>query len=122
MYDYPATAGFLNPAERVEIVRRLEEDRSVLADEFSTKYILDAFSDWKIWIHMFATIGQLIPLYSIATFMPSIVAKLGYQDSLAQVMTVPPYLVAAIVCITAGMISDRHGVRGPYVIAFSLVS
>ena len=74
MYDYPATAKFLTPEERVEVTRRLEEDRSVLADEFKLSYAMDAFKDWKIWVHMMITICQFVPLYSVATFLPSIVA------------------------------------------------
>jgi cyanate permease len=122
MYDYPETAKFLTPAERVEVTRRLEEDRSVLAHEFDLCYVRDAFCDLKIWSHMIITICQFVPLYSIATFMPSIVAELGYEDNMAQLMSSPPYIVAAVVCVAAGMMSDRHGVRGPYVIGFGLVT
>ena len=57
MSDYPSTAKFLTPEERHEVSRRLEHDRSSLADEFSMKYFWDAVKDWKIWVHMFITIG-----------------------------------------------------------------
>ena len=49
MQDYPATAKFLNAAEKKEVQRRLEEDRSALADEFDFKYFWHALQDWKIW-------------------------------------------------------------------------
>jgi hypothetical protein len=32
-----------------------------------------ALKDWKIWVHMFITIGIYTPLYSISLFMPTIV-------------------------------------------------
>lgn len=51
MQDYPDTAKFLTPAEKEEVVRRLEEDRSALANEFDMKYFYDAVKDWKIWVH-----------------------------------------------------------------------
>lgn len=57
MNDYPATAKFLSPGEREEVARRLEQDRSSLADEFDLKYFWHAIKDWKIWVHMFITIG-----------------------------------------------------------------
>lgn len=57
MNDYPATAKFLTETEKKEISRRLEEDRSSLADEFGIQYFWDAVKDWKIWVHMFITIG-----------------------------------------------------------------
>jgi hypothetical protein len=53
--------------------RRLTQDRSSLADEYDTKYMFHALKDWKIWVHMFITIGIYTPLYSISLFMPTIV-------------------------------------------------
>ncbi|RYP92440.1 hypothetical protein DL770_001457 [Monosporascus sp. CRB-9-2] len=60
MQDYPATAKFLNPAEKQEVQRRLEEDRSALADEFDLKYFWHALRDWKIWM--------TVPPYVVACF------------------------------------------------------
>lgn len=57
MHDYPSTAKFLTTEERNEVLRRLEHDRSSLADEFDLKYFWHAVKDWKIWVHMFITIG-----------------------------------------------------------------
>lgn len=57
MADYPDTAKFLTPREREEVSRRLSEDRNTLADEYDIKYLYHALLDWKIWVHMFITIG-----------------------------------------------------------------
>ena len=51
MYDYPETAAFPTGAEKSEVMFRLTEDRSVLANEFDMKYFWHALRDWKIWIH-----------------------------------------------------------------------
>lgn len=51
MQDYPDTAKFLTPTEKQEVLRRLEDDRSALAHEFSMKYFWHAVKDWKIWVH-----------------------------------------------------------------------
>jgi hypothetical protein len=61
----------LKPDERVEVERRLKADRNSLADEFDLKYMWDAFKDWKIYVHMFITIGIYTPLYSISLFLPT---------------------------------------------------
>lgn len=122
MYDYPDTAKFLNETEKREIVLRLEEDRSVLSDEFNLKYMYDAFKDWKIWVHMFITIGIYTPLYSISVFLPTIVAGLGYKNEVAQLMTVPPYVVACLFTIGGGFLADKHRQRGIYMIFFCLVA
>ena len=43
MNDYPQTAKFLTETEKKEISRRLEEDRSSLADEYGTKYFMRTY-------------------------------------------------------------------------------
>ena len=122
MHDYPDTARFLTAEEKHEVQRRLEEDRSALADEFDLKYVKHAFSDWKIWVHMVITIGIYTPLYSISLFMPTIVKTLGYTNETAQLMTVPPYIAACICCISGGFLADRAGHRGLYMIFFCAVA
>merc|ERR1711939_352393 len=122
MNDYPSTAKFLTPAEREEVSRRLEHDRSSLADEYHMKYFWHAVKDWKIWVHMFITIGIYTPLYSISLFMPTIVKTLGYTNEKAQLMTVPPYIVACFCCITGGFAADRLKTRGVFMIGFNCVA
>ncbi|KAK5655614.1 hypothetical protein OQA88_5545 [Cercophora sp. LCS_1] len=118
MKDYPATAKFLTDAERTEVVARLKRDRSSLADEFDMKYFWAALKDWKIWVHMFITIGVYTGLYSYALFLPTIVRDLGYTNNQAQLMTVPPYVVACVFCVGAGWLADRMGQRGIFMIGF----
>src|SRR3954471_3461608 len=119
MYDYPATAGFLSPAEKAEVQNRLKLDRSSLADEFSTAYFWAALKDWKIWVHMFITIGVYTGLYSYSLFLPTIIKDLGkYDAQTAQLMTVPPYVVACVFCVGAGWLADKRGHRGLFMIFF----
>ncbi|KAM5350453.1 hypothetical protein ACJ41O_006958 [Fusarium nematophilum] len=122
MYDYPDTAKFLSDNERKEVVRRLEEDRSVLSDEFKWQFMRDALKDWKIWVHMVITIGIYTPLYSISIFLPTIVKGLDYTNEKAQLMTVPPYVVACIFTIGGGFAADKHGQRGIYMIFFCIIA
>ncbi len=102
--------------------RRLKDDRSSLADEFDLKYLYQALKDWKIYVHMFITIGIYTPLYSIALFLPTIVRNMGYTNERAQLMTVPPYVVACLFTIGAGYGADRAGQRGIFMMTFELVA
>jgi nitrate/nitrite transporter NarK len=122
MYDYPKTASFLTEKERKEVARRLEEDRDYLDDQFRWCYAMDAIRDWKIWMHMFITIGIYSPLYSFSLFLPTIISKMGYSNEKAQLMTVPPYAVACFFCILIGWLADRHGERGIYMISCNLLA
>jgi len=122
MHDYPDTAKFLSAGERVEVTRRLEEDRSALADEFSMHLAMQAFKDWKVYVHMLITIGIYAPLYSISLFLPTIIKNLGYTSNHAQLMTVPPYITACFCCILGGYMADRLRTRGVFMIFFCLLS
>jgi MFS family permease len=122
MNDYPDTAKFLTFEEKIEVQRRLQADRSSLADEFHTKYFWHAICDWKIWVHMFITMGIYTPLYSFSLFLPTIVKTLGYTNETAQLMTVPPYVVACVFCIGGGYLADRQGQRGIYMIGYNLLA
>ncbi len=122
MHDYPETAKFLTSDEKKEVVRRLEHDRSALSNEFKLSFAKDALKDWKIWVHMFITIGIYIPLYSVSVFLPTIVKGLGYTNEVAQLMSVPPYAVACLFTVGGGFLADRHGQRGVYMIGFNLVA
>jgi MFS family permease len=122
MKDYPATTKFLSEPERAEVLARLKRDRSSLADEFDMKYFWAAIGDWKIWVHMFITIGVYTGLYSYSLFLPTIVRDLGYSDNTAQLMTVPPYVVACFFCVSAGWLADRLGSRGLFMIFFMLMA
>lgn len=118
MYDYPDTAKFLSDAERKEVTTRLKLDRSSLADEFDMKYFWKALKDWKIWVHMFITIGVYTGLYSYALFVPTIISGLGFTNTTAQLLTVPPYFVACFFCIGAGYAADKFQQRGLFMIGF----
>jgi hypothetical protein len=122
MYDYPDTAKFLNHEERVEVHRRLEVDRGSLADGFAIRYALDALKDWKIWVNCFITVGIFTPLYSVSLFLPTIVKGLGYTNNKAQLMTVPPYVVACVFCIGCGYFADRFQQRGVFQIGFTMLA
>jgi MFS family permease len=124
MQDYPATAKFLTQEERTEIQARLKRDRSSLADEFDIKYFWAAIKDWKIWVHMFITIGVYTGLYSYSLFLPTIINDLGTARTpeMAQLMTVPPYVVACIFCVGSGWYADKLGQRGLFMMGFMVVA
>lgn len=51
-------------------------------------------------------------LYAFSLFIPTIIQQMGYKNTHAQLLSVPPYAVAAVVTITVGFIADRTGKRG----------
>lgn len=115
------SAKFLTTSERIEIERRLSED-SGLSNDFHLKYLFQALGDWKIWVNMLITIGIFTPLYSISLFLPTILKELGYSNNKAQLMTVPPYVLACICTIAASYFADRAGQRGIFCLGFQAIA
>ena len=55
---------------------------------------------------------MLIPLYSFSLFVPTILGGMGYEGTKAQLLSVPPYAVAACNVIFNGWLGDRTKKRG----------
>ncbi|KAM0756371.1 MFS general substrate transporter [Meredithblackwellia eburnea MCA 4105] len=119
LYDYPDTAKFLDETEKRFVVGRLALDHNGLATRYDNKFAWQAVKDWKVWAFSLMYIGTLMPLYSFSLFSPTIIKNLGYTAATAQLLSVPPYVLAAFMTIGAGFLSDRFKRRGVFVIAFS---
>jgi predicted MFS family arabinose efflux permease len=122
MPDYPEKAKFLSEDERKVVLRRLEFDQSSLSNDFAMKYAKDALTDWKIWVHVIITICVYTGVYSFSLFIPTIIRDLGYANSTAQPMTVPPFVVACFLCVAAGWYADKRGQRGIFMVVFILTA
>lgn len=121
MHDYPDTARFLTIPERKALQARLKLDTDGCSGEYKTKFIKDAFLDWKSYFFGVAFFSAVVPLYCFSLFSPTIIKQLGYEAATSQLMSVPPYVAASIVTIFMGWLSDRLQTRAPFVVAQGLV-
>jgi len=116
--DYPGTAKFLTDDERKFLQARLLLDNDGCSHEFKYKFALDAFLDWKVWAFALMFQGALMPVYCFSLFSPTLTANLGYTAATAQLMSVPPYILAAISTVLSGYLSDKYQRRGIFVVVF----
>ncbi|EHA56279.1 high-affinity nicotinic acid transporter [Pyricularia oryzae 70-15] len=121
IHDSPAQAKFLTPLEQAEVERRLKADAGHLSNEFDVRYVWQALGDWKIYIHMLICMAGFCPIYSFSLFLPTIVKGMGYTANDAQLMTVPPYVVACCFTIAASYFADKWQRRGVFIMGFQLV-
>lgn len=63
-----------------------------------------------------------VAVFAISLFIPTIINELGFSAANAQLLSVPPYAAGCICTVLAGIHSDLHKIRGPYVIAGATVS
>ncbi|KAL5362166.1 MFS general substrate transporter [Aspergillus floccosus] len=117
--DYPDTAKFLTEEERSWVLHRLRtqysDGQTVYSENerFKWKYVRDALTDWQVYLAIIVWYGIVCPMYGVSYFRPTIIKDLGYTSSVAQLLTVPIYITAAIVAVLSAAISDRIGQRSP---------
>jgi cyanate permease len=61
-------------------------------------------------------------IYSFSLFLPTIIKNMGYSANQAQLMSVPPYVVACFFTIIASWFADRVKQRGIFMLGFQLVA
>jgi hypothetical protein len=71
-----------------------------------------ALKDWKTWGYAVIYMGCLCPLYCFSLFLPTILLGMGYQGTKAQLLSVPPYAVAATMTVIIGWVADKTKWRG----------
>lgn len=114
VHDFPDEAKFLTPEERARVLRRLASDQqgSSKHEDFQIKFLKLALTDWKTYSAAVIYMGCDGALYAFSLFLPTIIANLGYSSTKAQLLSVPPYAVAACMTVAIGFFADRTGFRG----------
>jgi MFS family permease len=76
--DFPTEAKFLSEPDRQRVLRRLALDKQASAKQEAWKmeYIWASLTDWKTWTGVMIGIGCVVPLYSFALFVPTIISDL----------------------------------------------
>ncbi|KAL6706872.1 hypothetical protein ACN47E_005015 [Coniothyrium glycines] len=122
VHDFPAEATFLSPDDRARVLRRLRSDKQASAarEDFQMKYFWQSVKDWKTWLFAIIYMGADGALYGFSLFLPTIIQSLGYTSTKANLLSVPPYAVAAVVTVFIGWLADRTQQRGYCNIGISL--
>ncbi|PGH05290.1 hypothetical protein GX51_03011 [Blastomyces parvus] len=122
--DFPDQATFLSEDDRKRVIRRLASDKQASAgqEEFKMKFFWASVKDWKTYTSAIIYMGCDGSLYAFSLFVPTIINELvSYSSTKAQLLSVPPYAVAAILTIAVGYIADRTRQRGICNMAVSLL-
>ncbi|EEH35030.2 hypothetical protein PAAG_06077 [Paracoccidioides lutzii Pb01] len=122
--DFPDEATFLSVDDRKRVIRRLAADKQSSAEheDFKMEYFWASVKDWKTYTSAIIYMGCDGALYAFSLFVPTIINELvRYSASRAQLLSVPPYAVAAVLTITVGYIADRTRQRGLCNIAVSVL-
>ena len=118
--NYPATAKFVTEKERALIHARLESSSDATRNEgFTWGNVVMALRDPKVWLYGLGYHTMSLPLYTLSLFLPTIIKELGFTAAQAQLLTVPPYVVATAFTITVALLSERFKLRAPFIMGSS---
>ncbi|KAE8445629.1 hypothetical protein EG329_013263 [Mollisiaceae sp. DMI_Dod_QoI] len=112
-------AVWLNKDEKALMAVRLARNKGAYdaEEQFSWGEIIRCFKDWKFYVQAISHFGIDTTLYAVTTFMPKIIAGLGFTTTVnAQLLTVPVYFVAAVSYIILGYLSDKYKNRSTYLL------
>lgn len=127
VHDFPAEAKFLSPEDRARVLLRLTRDQQASAHNENLKAdsVWAALKDWKTYVGMLIYAGPLMPLYSFSLFLPTIISNMHFTKKNSviknQLLSVPPYAVAAIATVIVGLWSDRIQKRGIFNMSCAIV-
>ncbi|KAF1812028.1 retrograde regulation protein 2 [Eremomyces bilateralis CBS 781.70] len=123
--DFPSKSGnFLTPVQKKFALDRLDADRGdAVEDEITLRKILHHLKDWKLYIWAFNLMSSTLPGYAYAYFLPIILKQgMGFSTSKSQLMSAPPYILAAFITFASGWLSDRYRIRGPVIAVHQILT
>ncbi|EEB90002.1 hypothetical protein MPER_11850 [Moniliophthora perniciosa FA553] len=114
----PESTSFLNEREREIALDRMNRATSGdVGQTVNKSHIGLAFRDWRIYVGGVIYFGLNASLASTSAFLPTIIKTFGYSKANSQLLTVPPYAVAAVVLTILSATSDRLQSRGVFMMA-----
>lgn len=77
IYDFPDTATFLSPEDRLRVYYRLKADQQSSAEHesFKWKYFWASILDWKTYTATLISVGSGASLYAFSIFLPTSMAQ-----------------------------------------------
>lgn len=119
----PETAWFLTERERrIAAARLVREQKENPAEQVTKAHLKSAMTCLHTYTCAACFFIINITVQGLSVFMPLILNNLGWFDTQAQLMTVPPYVCACVIAIAIAYISDKTKKRGLYLAIFALIT
>ncbi|KAK7179385.1 major facilitator superfamily transporter [Paraphaeosphaeria sporulosa] len=109
---------FLTLPEARLILARIQRDRGdAVVDKLTPSLILRHLRDWKIWEFAWLYFLNNVVTYSFGYFLPIILrSDMGQSVAMSQILSFPPYVVAAVWMFSTAYVADRFRMRGAIII------
>ncbi|KAK7956936.1 F-box domain-containing protein [Apiospora aurea] len=86
------------------------------------KTISSVLLDPKAWLTAVMFFLTNMAYSSLPVFLPMILKEMGHTALESQALSAPPYLIAFVAVLATAHLSDKLGVRAPFIVAHALAS
>ncbi|KAI0676436.1 MFS general substrate transporter [Trametes maxima] len=118
----PEETRILNEREREIAIERMNRGtRADIGRTVNKPHISAAFRDWRVYAGGILYFGTNCAAAAFGAFLPTVIATFGYTNARAQLLTVPPYMVAAVYMCLTSYASDRLQSRGIFIVVASVL-
>ncbi|KAK8079796.1 F-box domain-containing protein [Apiospora hydei] len=90
--------------------------------ESQLKAISSVLLDPKAWLTAVMFFLTNMAYSSLPVFLPTILKEMGHTALESQALSAPPYLIAFVAVLATAHLSDKLGVRAPFIVAHALAS
>ncbi|RPD70848.1 MFS general substrate transporter [Lentinus tigrinus ALCF2SS1-7] len=111
----PTRISLLNEAEKLYVTHVLVEDDVATETNNLSPFWYEmrrVLAQPHVLVMALAGFFADVTTVGLGYFLPSIIAGMGFEGSKAQLMSVPPFILGAIVSLLVALVSDRYGHRG----------
>ncbi|KAJ1910346.1 hypothetical protein IWQ60_010702 [Tieghemiomyces parasiticus] len=116
--DSPQQSRWLSSSDKTRIEQHLQGTLEPTDVNLTSTW--GAWTNGYTYVHALIMLSAGLPVYSISFLMSTVIRDLGYSNLSAQLLTIPPFLVAAVFMVTSSYTVDRTSNRA-YPIALGLV-
>jgi MFS family permease len=120
--DFPDKCKFLTEEERHIVITRIERDRADSEyDPLTFAKCIKYAKQWRPWLFAFLFMSTTTATYSLAYFLPTILATMGFGNVESMLLGTPAYFWALIPSLICGRMADRVKGTRAYVIIFNSI-
>lgn len=110
--DFPDKATFLNHEEREMVLTRIQRDRNdAVYDHLTFGKVMRHLTDFRIWLFGLFFCSAAVCIYALAYFLPQILAGMGFDNKMSQILTAPPSFYSPIPAVIMAMLADKYNLR-----------
>lgn len=100
---------------------RHNHDQEQLNEKFRWSALLAVLANWQTYLLVIVSLSATGPAYALKFTMPRLIKNMGYESSMAQILTIPPYTCGVMANIASAWVADRITWRMPFAIGADIL-